>query len=586
MHKTLFIFLPAALLLLIHACTSHGPAPEVELRYEKNLSLEYDEVIHAYQAMADYYPGAELLEMGATDVGKPLHLFMISGDEDFDPASIRDKGRSIVLINNGIHAGEPAGVDASVKYALNLLEAEEDINHVLDNTAIAIIPVFNIGGYLNLSRYHRMNQDGPKYKGSRRNARNLDLNRDFSKQDSQNARSFAKIFHYLDPDVFIDTHTTNGVEHKEVMTLIPTLHNRLHHELAAFFREMTDTLYHRMNSETEWGAIPYVHRPGFRNVRKGIAAFNDHPHYSSGYAALFNTPGFITETQYAKPYPERVKATYDFIVFTAEYAAQHASQIIKLREKAAESTTRQRTFTLDWDLNMENHDSLLFRGYETEVSLSPLTGRQVTGYNHNEPWEAYIPFYDNYLASLKVEAPGAYIIPQAWPDIIQRLKLNGVEVSYLKHDTLLDVKTTYIRGYNVRPATSQGRQTAEITSKELISGPRQFYAGDAIIKTNQRANHYIVHMLEPEAPASFFQWGLFNSALEDGEGWWIYAFEDYAYEYLQEDDSLRKAFEKKLTRDDHFADDAISQLNFILNHITRDKTERGWHLYPVARYPE
>jgi hypothetical protein len=72
-----------------------------------------------------------------------------------------------------------------------VLANRNGLGKVLDNTVIAIIPIYNIGGALNRSAFYRLNQNGPEFKGARRNARNLDLNRDFVKQDSKNARSFA-----------------------------------------------------------------------------------------------------------------------------------------------------------------------------------------------------------------------------------------------------------------------------------------------------------------------------------------------------------------------------------------------------------
>ena len=73
----------------------------INLKYDQNISLEYHEVIDAYQQLADAYPEAKLTEVGTTDIGKPLHIFMMSKDGDFDPSSIRKKGRTIIFINNG-----------------------------------------------------------------------------------------------------------------------------------------------------------------------------------------------------------------------------------------------------------------------------------------------------------------------------------------------------------------------------------------------------------------------------------------------------------------------------------------------------
>jgi len=166
-------------LLILSACNQKDEV-NINLKYDDNLSLEYHEVIDAYSQLADYYPEASLVEMGKTDIGKPLHLFMISGDRDFNPESIRKKGKCIILINNGIHPGEPEGIDASIEFSWNLLRNKDNLKEYLDKVVIAIIPVYNIGGALDRSKYYRTNQNGPVYKGRRRNARNLDLNRDLS----------------------------------------------------------------------------------------------------------------------------------------------------------------------------------------------------------------------------------------------------------------------------------------------------------------------------------------------------------------------------------------------------------------------
>ncbi|MFP4468342.1 MAG: M14 family zinc carboxypeptidase [Bacteroidales bacterium] len=576
---TLFIFCAWG----FSGCTRQ-PAPEINLRYDENQSLEYQEVIETYRELASYYDEARLMEMGPTDTGRPLHLFLISGDGDFDPASLKEKGRSIVLINNGIHAGEPAGIDSSIEYAAGLLQNKDGAAEVLENTTIAIIPVYSIGGYLDQSRYYRMNQNGPEYKGSRRNARNLDLNRDFIKQDSQNARSFAEIFHYLDPDVLIDTHTTNGMEHQAVMTLIASTHQKFPGEMGTFFKEeMQAELYRKMNEETPWGMVPYLQSPGRGDIRSGITGFSDHPYYSSGYAALFNTLAFITETQFAKPYPERVLATLDFIRFTVDYTARHTDRIRQMRKEASAQTKARESFVLDWAPDMDQYDQIVFKGYETSQSTTPLTKRTVTNYHYDQPWSDTIPFYNYFEPLLRAEAPEAYIIPQAWHEVISRMEQNGVRIDRLEKDTIMETETTYVEDYEVSGGSNQGRQTISQleTRTELIN--RQFYEGDAIIYTNQPANNYIVHTLEPYAPASFLGWGFFTSALEDGEGWWIFGFEDYAWEQLQEDEVLREAFEARKAENEAFRNDPRAQLEFILSQVRKEEVEQSWHLYPVGR---
>ena len=83
--------------------------------------------------------------------------------------------------------------------------------------------------------------------GYRGNAKNLDLNRDFVKMDTENAKSFAEINRTWRPHVFLDTHTTNGSDHQYSITLIPAQHNSMQQDIGDFFsKEMIPDLYRRM----------------------------------------------------------------------------------------------------------------------------------------------------------------------------------------------------------------------------------------------------------------------------------------------------------------------------------------------------
>lgn len=565
------------------ACTS-GPAPEIQFLYEENISLPYEKVIDAYARLAAYYPQASLREVGQTDSGKPLHLFMVSKDGDFDPASLRAKGRCVVLLMNGIHAGEPVGIDASLQYAADILANPQGMGRVLDHTALAIIPVYNVDGALNTSPYRRLNQDGPLLKGARRNARNLDLNRDFVKQEARTSRSFARLFHTLDPDVFLDTHTTNGADHQQTMTLIPSMYQKYHEPMGRFFNErMMPALYERMQTETPWGMVPYVQTMERGNVRSGIRAFNDHPYFSSGYANLFNTLAMITETQVSKPFPDRVRATYDFTRLMMEFVAGHHQEILALRADAKEFTRTASYFVLDWSLDHTTHQPLLFKGYETTRVSSPVTGRQINRFDHDRPWTDTIPYYNQFMPRLTVEAPKAYLVPGAWEEIIERLLLNGVKLSRLEGDTVLEVEIIHIENFLASAGPVQGRQVLSQVDTRTETAMRQFFRGDALVFLNQERNNYIVHALEPLAPASFFSWGFFNATLEDGEWFNLYAFEELFHDKLLENDSLRMGFEEMKVSDPEFATDPLAQLQYLYEQLPRPKVINSAEIYPISR---
>jgi hypothetical protein len=74
----------------------------------------YDEAINYYKQLAVENQFINIKEVGTTDSGYPLHLVTLDLDKDFDFEKSYKKGKTILLINNGIHPGEPDGIEASM----------------------------------------------------------------------------------------------------------------------------------------------------------------------------------------------------------------------------------------------------------------------------------------------------------------------------------------------------------------------------------------------------------------------------------------------------------------------------------------
>lgn len=139
----------------------------------------------------------------------------------FDRAQLKRDGRPVFFNNNGIHPGEPEGIDACMALVRDFCTRPERLA-ALGNTVFLFIPVYNVDGCFNRNTTSRVNQLGPESFGFRANGRNLDLNRDFVKCDSLAAQVFNRFFTDWDPDVMVDTHTSNGADYSYTMTLIHT----------------------------------------------------------------------------------------------------------------------------------------------------------------------------------------------------------------------------------------------------------------------------------------------------------------------------------------------------------------------------
>lgn len=540
----------------------------------------YSEIISTYETFAKQNDCTKLLTYGITDIGKPLHLFVISKSKEFTPETLRKQNKRVLLINNGIHPGEPDGIDASIRLAKTLLA---DKSKIPDSVVICIIPVYNVDGCLNRNKYSRVNQNGPEEYGFRANARNLDLNRDFVKMDSENAKTFAEIFHAWKPEVFVDTHTSNGADYQYVFTLIATQKDKLEPALSKYMtEEMLPALQEKMKAcKTEM--CPYVETKK-EIPDDGIIGFMETPRFATGYTALFNTIGFTTETHMWKPYKDRVEATYQFLLALIETVRKDATIIGKLKGEADSRVKVQKEFALNWELDTLKVDTINFRGYVAEYPVSSVTDQKRLHYNRAKPYEKKISFYNHYKAKTKISAPAIYIIPQAWKEVIERLRVNGVLMKQLYGDTSISCEVYYITSYETVKSPYEGHYLHYNIKTRKETQTLNFYKGDYVIYLNQNCNRYIVETLEPEGGDSFFAWNFFDAILQQKEWFSDYIFEEKAAEILKKHPKLKEEFDAKKLADGLFAANHWAQLAFIYRNSPY--YEKSHNRYPVVRLNE
>lgn len=567
-------FVIAVLLLLEFPSFSWSQTPA-----NNNQSLTYQECIDAYKKMDNASKYAKLIEVGTTDVGKPLHLFVVNKKENFDIAHF-DASKTILLINNGIHPGEPCGIDASVRFADSLLN-NPNYNNLLENSIVCIIPVYNIGGALNRGCCSRANQNGPEEYGFRGNAKNLDLNRDFIKMDSKNAASFTQLFNQINPHFFIDTHTSDGADYQYTMTMINTQTDKLDKGLGTYFEtKVIPKLYQNMEDKN-WGMVPYVHMLG-KTPETGIKDYLDTPRYSTGYTALFNTLGFTSETHMFKPFADRVESTFQFEKSVLEYMSKNNAEIIQYKKQADLAVKQQKNFVLAWALDSNNCKTIEFKGYQDEYKTSEISGEKVLHYNREKPITFSTKYYNHYVPTIETTAPKYYIIPQGWTKIIERLKLNHVKMNPIKHDTLLTVQAFHVLKFETVKSPYEGHYLHYNPEIKITKENIQFYQGDLMVPVNQIKNKYIVEILEPQGSDSFFSWNFFDSCLQQKEWFSDYIFEDIAKKILEDNPSLNTDFERKKRNDPEFISSHWNQLYWIYKHS--GYYESTVNRLPVFRY--
>ncbi len=569
---------PKLFLLLLLPFIGKAQVPTTLFERSKGKqSPPYHDIIKWWKDLDALSGKVKMLTMGPSDAGFPLHLVVVAnnGDHNFD--NIRKNNKRILLINNGIHPGEPDGIDASMLLVRDIVAGKSVLP---DDIVLAIIPVYNIGGCLNRSPYYRVDQNGPEEFGFRGNSQNLDLNRDFIKADSKEARSFAEIFQLCQPDVFIDNHVSNGADYQHVMTLLSSQHSKLGGVMGEYMNKVFEPGLYGLMKERGYDLVPYVSFGG-NTPDAGMTAYFDGPRYSSGYATLWHTFAFVPETHMLKPYDQRVMATYALMQSFISFTHTNSKTIKELREQTKKSVATQTSFPVSWTLNRDKFDEVTFKGYEAGRKPSDVSGQPRLYYDRNKPYEKKIRYYNYFNAKTTIHAPEAYIIPQGWWKVIDLLRLNKIQMKPLSKDTVIEVEAYRIEEYKSAPRPYEMHHLNSDVKLSSRMMQVKFRKGDLYISLQQPGARFLAETLEPQGDDSYFAWNYFDGILGQKEGYSGYAFEDIAANYLKEHPEVKKGLEEKRATDTTFAKNGSAQLNYVYQNSPYYEPD---HLkYPVYR---
>ncbi|WP_031425823.1 M14 family metallopeptidase [Flavimarina sp. Hel_I_48] len=544
----------------------------------------YKEVMQFYQYLDCTYPAIKTYKIGLTDSGEPLTLVTYNPsnpDRTLQTEFSKNPDLYKLLINNGIHPGEPDGIDATM---MLFRDAAQGKINIPKNVWLGAITIYNVGGALNRNSTSRTNQNGPESYGFRGNARNFDLNRDFIKADTRNAQSFAQLYHSIDPEMFIDNHVSNGADYQYTLTHLFTQHDKMGGKLGDYIKKSLQPQLENLLAAQRWDITPYVNV--FNEVPEtGFSQFMDYPRYSTGYTTLWNTVGMMVETHMLKPYKPRVEGTYALLRSMIDILAKDGKQIKELRTAEKESYSSGARVGTSYPLAFEIDNSKVttfdFKGYEGKMIPSKLTGKQRLKYDRSKPFTKPVRYYDNFKEAREVTIPKYYVIPQGWFTVLDRLRENNIELQILKTDTTLQVESYHIADYKTRESAYEGHYMHSNTKVNKEIEKIKFRKGDVLVSTAQPGMRYLLETLEPAAPDSFFNWNYFDTILQQKEGFSPYVWEDKAKELLDNNAGLQEKFEEMRRKNADFANNWYAQLDWLHKHSPN--YEKAHLLYPIFR---
>ncbi|MBC8083752.1 MAG: hypothetical protein H7Z21_11120, partial [Hymenobacter sp.] len=304
---------------------------------------------------------------------------------------------------------------------------------------------------------------------------------------------------------------------------------------------------------------------------------------STGYAALFNTIGFMPETHMLKAFAPRVHATYDFLRTVLETVGQQATALAAARAAADAEVAAQTTFPLAWALDETQTETVPFRGYEGRTKPSEVSGQPRLYYDRAAPFTRPVPFFNTYRPAATARRPTAYLLPRAWGEVADLLRRNGVALEPLAQAVTAVVERYYFTDFKTAPRPFEGHYLHSQVQVRAVTETVTFQPGDYVVYlTGAAPVRYLVETLEPQAPDSFFAWGFFDSVLQQKEHFSDYVFEDVAADLLRRDPALRQRLEQLKAQDAAFAASGPAQLEWV--YLNSAYHEPGHNRYPVARW--
>jgi hypothetical protein len=516
----------------------------------------YDETIAFLQRLARRMPEMTLRFYGSSAAGRPLPLVIVDRDRAFRPGGEdeeeerRERGkeaeereeregarRPVVLVQNGIHAGEIDGKDASLMLLRDLALGRR--RELLDAATLLILPIYNVDGHERVSPYNRPNQDGPfEGMGFRTTPDGLDLNRDYLKLQSPEARALAALVGAWRPDLVVDDHVTDGVDFDWVLTTtwveapqaaVPVDRWQRAHlpaVLAAVAR-----MGHRNG--------PYVDLKDRDDLRRGVSSWVGQPRYSSGYFPLRNRPAILVEMHSYKPYRERVLANRDFLVALLAAIGRDPQALRRAVAEADERTVElgrpgapPSEVAVAYEESPEA-DALSVPFYAARVATSAVTGQPLLRFTRGAVAAQTVPwFHRSRIRTLP--RPRGYLVPPGWPAIEERLRGHGLTVRRLTAPVELEVETARLASPVYAAAPYQGLTRIDKVQVTRAVERRKLPAGTLWIPADQPAFAVAAALLEPESPDSLLAWGLLSTLFERKEHFEPRVLEGIAEEELKD----------------------------------------------------
>jgi hypothetical protein len=547
---------------------------------------DYDDAIRFCRQLEKASPWVRLTFYGVSGQGRRLPMAILSKDQAFTPEQALRARKPVVLIQNGIHAGEIEGKDACLALMRDIAVSKTHAA-LLDHATVLVLPIFSVDAHERRSRYNRINQNGPDSMGWRSTPIGLNLNRDYLKVETPEMRALvSRVITRWQPHLLVDNHTTDGADYRYDLTYGLDVGPSVPAPVERWSRQAIEGRVMPRVETMGHLTAPYLEFKTAGDPRSGVEMGAAPPRFSTGYASIRCRPAILVETHMLKAYSTRVQATYDLMVALLEEVNARPRELMDaVTEAEAEVVRRGR----EVDAQKRSvvlrtrptgvSEPLAYKGVVARNEWSEVAGGWVPRYT-SAPWDTVIPLYREQQPTVTVTQPVGYLVPREWTLVAEKLQIHGVRTRRLARPWADTVEVQRIAAWSVgRPA--EGHRPITVDRVELERRWRSFHPGDLWVPLDQPAALVAVHLLEAQAPDGLMYWNAFDTVLEPKEYAETYVMEPIARRMLQESPALAEEFRARLAADSSFATSPAARMDFFYRRSPWADPEQGLH--PAAR---
>jgi hypothetical protein len=513
---------------------------------------------------------------GISEQGRVIHLVIASLNQDFSASELSTSRKPLILIQAGIHAGEIDGKDAGMMLLRDI--AIGDKKELLTKANILFIPILNVDGHERRSEFGRVNQRGPVEMGWRTNAKNLNLNRDYTKLETAGIKVLADIITRYDPDLYIDVHVTDGADYQYDITYgyVAT---------GGYSPAISSWLSTSFQPEVDQALSAMGHIPGpllfaanGDNFFGGNIAFSFSPRFSHTYGDIRHMASILIENHSLKPFEQRVLGTYVFLEQAINSLGDHFEGL----QSAVKSDSNQpkESIPVKFKFRETVADSMQFLGVASSKVTSEITGAEYVKWE-GRPITQVVPSMLMDVPELSVSVPKAYWIPAEWGNLIEKMKQHGIELETLTEAKELKLEFSTVGNYKMGNQPYEGKMRVQSSELDRKYKTLSLNPGSVRVKTDQALGELVVILLEPESVDSFFQWGYFNTIFTQTEYMETYIMEPLIAKMLSADGDLKVKFEAKKNTEPDFAKNPRAIYQWF--YAQTPYFDQNWKVIPVGR---